>query len=308
MEDPPEGNVVMKIQIVSDLHFEFGQLEDNYEKICKAEADVLILAGDITSQDTVVDDLLRFQDDSGKEIMFVPGNHEYYGSTRKRLDEEMLLTESINKKVHILLERDVCIGGVCFIGSTGWWDGSSGSIGHQQKMGLNDFRMVYDICDEGNLDGVVWGRKAQTYLSSRMYWLRHHMPDMKLCVITHHFPHHRSIHPHFAGSPLNPCFYNSWEWMIEKYRPEIWCHGHTHAPFDYTVGASDGHPHLKDPEDTKRTRVICNPQGYAQEYSVPKKNIEDYYTDHGLEITEADYNIYKQVENMSFNPEFVIEL
>lgn len=297
----------MKIQIVSDLHLEFGKLEENYKKICDAEADILILAGDISSHDAIVDDVLRLQEDSGKRIIFVPGNHEYYGSTRKRLDKEMLLMEDINPKVHVLLERDITISGICFLGSTGWWDGSSGMIGTVQKMGLNDFRMIYDLCDEGNLDGVVWGRKAQTYLSSRMHWLRHNMPDMKLCVVTHHYPHNRSIHPHFAGSQLNPCFGNRWEWMFERYRPELWIHGHTHAPFNYTVGANDGHPHLRG-DDERRSRVVCNPQGYPMEYAIPKDKIQDYYDDNGVELLHPDLEIYTTTENKVFDPELVIEL
>jgi len=38
--------------------------------------------------------------------------------------------------------------------------------------------------------------------------------------------------------------------VIEKYRPELWVHGHTHVPCDYE---------LFD------TRIICNPGGYPEE-------------------------------------------
>jgi predicted phosphodiesterase len=298
----------MKIQVVSDLHLEFGRIDKLYDEMCAAEADVLVLAGDITSSDAVVEDINQIQEDSGKRVIFVPGNHEYYRASRKSLDKEMKMLESINKKVHVLLEEDICLGGVCFIGSTGWWDGSNGAIGMQQKQGLNDFRMIYDLMDEGNLDGVVWGRKAQTYISGRMHWLRHNMPDMKICVITHHYPHNRSLHAHFRGSPLNTCFGNRWEWMFEKYRPELWIHGHTHMPFDYTVGQADGHPHLRDETDTKRSRIVCNPQGYLQEHAVPKGTIMDYYSNHGLSLTDADIEIYTTTENKGFEPQKVVEL
>ena len=163
----------------------------------------------------------------------------------------------MNSHIHVLIEKDVCIGNVCFIGSTGWWDSSGGPITETVKCGLNDFRLIYDLMDEGNLDGIVWGRKAQTYLSSRMHWLRHNMPDMKLCVVTHHYPHYLSLAPEFAGSPINTCFGNRWEWMIERYQPEFWIHGHTHNVFDYIVEGDD---------PTKKTRIVCNPQGYPHEY------------------------------------------
>jgi Icc-related predicted phosphoesterase len=297
----------MKIQIVSDLHMEFGHIDKLYKEICSAEADVLILAGDISSSDAIVEDINRIQIDSGKRVIFVPGNHEYYRSSRKTLDSEMMTLEDINPNIHVLMERDICIEGICFMGTTGWWDGSNGSIGVNQRQGLNDFRMIYDLCDEGNLDGVVWGRKAKTYLSSRMYWLRHHLPDTKLCVITHHYPHNRSLHPAFTGSPLNACFGNRWEWMFKDYRPELWIHGHTHNSFDYTVDANDGHPHLNS-DDKRKSRVVCNPQGYMSEHAVPKGNIVDYYSNHGMELTEADLHIYQTTENTAFEPQKIVEL
>jgi predicted phosphohydrolase len=298
----------MKIQIVSDLHNEFGVVKKNYDAICSGDADVLVLAGDISSNEEIVDDILHFQEDSGKHIVFVPGNHEYYRTSRKALDKEMFLLEDINPKVHVLIEKDFCMGGVCFLGSTGWWDGSFGSIGVNQINGLNDFRMIYDLMDEGNLDGIKWGRMAQTYLSGRMHYMRHNFPDTKLCVVTHHYPTERSIHPAFAGSPLNACFCNNWEWMIDKYRPELWIHGHTHMPFDYTMGSCDGHPHLRDKDDTKRTRIVCNPQGYPKEYGVPKAGLQAYFDSKDMELLDSDLEIYTTTENVEFEPQKVVEL
>lgn len=247
----------MRVQCVSDLHTEFGIVERLHDSMIKTKADVLILAGDIACHNTITYMLCEIQELSGKEIIFVPGNHCYYGTTRKTLDKELYDIKNLNRHIHVLIEKDICIGNVCFIGSTGWWDGSGGSITETVKHGLNDFRLIYDLMDEGNLDGIVWGRKAQTYLSSRMHWLRHNMPDMKLCVVTHHYPHYLSLAPEFAGSPINTCFGNRWEWMIERYQPEFWIHGHTHNVFDYIVEGDD---------PTKKTRIVCNPQGYPHEY------------------------------------------
>ena len=297
----------MKIQVVSDTHFEFGMVDHLYKKMIETPADVLVLPGDIAGEDEIMDRLLDIQEHSGKQIIFVPGNHEYYHTSRKTLDEELSHIKHLNQNIHVLTERDVCIGGVCFLGSTGWWDGSGGHLGLTVKHGLNDFRMIYDLMDEGNLDGVAWGRKAKTYLSSRMHWMRHNMPDMKLCVVTHHYPHPRSLSPQFAGSPLNVCFGNRWEWMIERYRPELWLHGHTHEPFDYIVKENDGHPH-KPIVDERVTRIICNPQGYPSQSATPPDVIEKYYKDRGFELDPASMNIYQTVENYSFDPCKIVEL
>src|SRR5262249_38300974 len=67
-------------------------------------------------------------------------------------------------------------------------------------------------------------------------------------VVTHFAPSRLSIHPRFAGSPINPCFASDLAPRIERWQPQFWLHGHTHDSFDYRIG---------------RTRVVCNPRGYA---------------------------------------------
>jgi Icc-related predicted phosphoesterase len=69
-------------------------------------------------------------------------------------------------------------------------------------------------------------------------------------VITHHAPSPRSIHPRFAGSPLNACFVSDAERLIDARRVQLWIHGHTHDSFDYRVAG---------------TRVVCNARGYAKD-------------------------------------------
>jgi len=36
--------------------------------------------------------------------------------------------------------------------------------------------------------------------------------------------------------------------FILEHQPRLWIHGHTHESFDYKIG---------------KTRVVCNPRGYA---------------------------------------------
>jgi len=130
----------MKIQICSDLHLEFGTNENLYTKMVSTDADVLVLAGDISNSGDIIDVLKEIQLDSEKKVIFVPGNHDYYGSSRKNLDK--MFYSMSERDIHVLIERDICIGNVCFIGSTGWWDGSNGHVGLTVKNALNDFRLM----------------------------------------------------------------------------------------------------------------------------------------------------------------------
>lgn len=295
----------MKIQVVSDLHFEFGCIDSNYEKMIETPADVLVLAGDIAASNTIIPLLQDIAEDApDKEVLFVPGNHEYYGTKRVKLDKELM--EISNGNLHILLERDICMSGHVFIGTTGWWDGSGGTLGETVRHGLNDFRMIHDIHENGG-DGIWWGQKARTFIDSRLYFYRANFPNMKRVVVTHHFPHRRSIAPQFRGSCLNVCFYNAWEDIIKEYRPELWIHGHTHCDFDYLVKDNDGHPHV-DIVDNRVTRIVCNPQGYPEEFAVPKEKILAHYNKENLTLTDESYAIYKTTENQNFDPCKVVEI
>ena len=83
-------------------------------------------------------------------------------------------------------------------------------------------------------------------------WLRERLAtphDGPTVVITHHAPSPRSIHPRFAGSLLNACFVSDLEGLVGGQSAQLWIHGHTHDSFDYRV---------------ERTRVVCNPRGYAR--------------------------------------------
>ena len=287
----------MKIQIFSDIHREFGVIDNLYDKIVNTDADVIVSAGDYSSYGRIVDDLLQLQKDSGKTIIHVNGNHEYYHSSRKEVDNKLKTINQLNDKIHVLIDDDVIIGNIAFIGSTGWWDGSNGDIGLAAKNGLNDFRLISDLTDKSNRDGIVWGENSAKYLSNKMKFFRKNFPDTKLCVVTHHYPHPRSLSRKYTGSPLNVCFGNRWEWMIEKYQPEMWIHGHTHDGFNYTVSEYDP---TKEYKDLKKTQVICNPQGY------PTKNAR--LKDGRDGSKSEDYDYYESTENHNYDPQLVVEL
>ena len=71
----------------------------------------------------------------------------------------------------------------------------------------------------------------------------------KFVVVGHHTPSTFSIHPKYRGHTLMNGAYSSdlSELMLDRPCIKLWVHGHTHDPFDYTIG---------------ETRVVCNPRGY----------------------------------------------
>ena len=71
----------MKIQIISDVHLEFGSFELPNEK-----CDVLIAAGDIG----VGLEGLEWLQTLDMPIIYVAGNHEYWGYDMHELQEDLI--------------------------------------------------------------------------------------------------------------------------------------------------------------------------------------------------------------------------
>ena len=61
-------------------------------------------------------------------------------------------------------------------------------------------------------------------------------------------PSIRSIADRYKSDPVSPAFASNMDDFILEHQPRLWIHGHIHESFDYEIG---------------KTRVVCNPRGYA---------------------------------------------
>ena len=100
----------MRIQIVSDLHTE----QDNPPPPLAPGADMITVAGDLGP--VVVDEW-----NVAKHILYVPGNHEFFGSDADEA-REILAGQCRIHAVTLLDRAAVTIEGVRFIGATLWTD------------------------------------------------------------------------------------------------------------------------------------------------------------------------------------------
>jgi predicted phosphodiesterase len=237
----------MKLNILSDLHLSQAGLPWP-----DTEADAAILAGDIARPEQA----LQWACGLGKPVLYVPGNHEFYGGsipgTLRRLRELCAGTQ-----VQVLDRDEVRIGGVRFLGATLWTDflldgdGEGRAVAVETALRLmRDFQRIH--ADEAQTELFTPEHCAASFARDAA-WLAgklaqpHAGPTV---VITHHAPSRRSIHPRFAGSPLNACFVSDAQHLLDGERAQLWVHGHTHDTFDYALNG---------------TRVVCNPRGYARD-------------------------------------------
>jgi hypothetical protein len=192
----------------------------------------------------------------GKPALYVPGNHEFYGgSLEGRLAELRALTEGT--PVRLLHDDEVVIAGVRILGTPLWTEFRLPGL--EPEAGLpaavqaatsfmRDFSRIR--LREGE-DALLRADDCAALFARHSRWLRERLAQPHpgpTVVISHHAPSMRSIHPRFAGSPVNLCFVSDAEHLLAG--ADLWIHGHTHDSFDYRVGA---------------TRVVCNPRGYLRE-------------------------------------------
>lgn len=229
----------MKIALMSDIHLEFGTYRPRNEE----GADVLILAGDITTRDFYPE----FFQQAGEEfphVLYVLGNHEYYS---QRFEEvEGIFRKYLPSNVHLLNREFFTLEDVLFLGATLWTPLRNNPIVKQRITDkMSDFRIIRYGSGKFTADAhIAEHQKDMAFLSSSM------QKGSKIVVITHHTPTMGSCSEHYRDEHIvNAAFHNDLEeFILDHPQIRVWCHGHTHHACDYMVGS---------------TRVLCKPRGYA---------------------------------------------
>ena len=236
----------MKINVLSDLHLGVSEMERPIN-----DADLVILAGDIGPPRQAASWALRLD----KPVLYVLGNHEFYGGHIDTTAGE-LKRLCAGTRVQVLDNDECVIAGVRFLGTMLWTDFDLFGAGaarqaamDEAQLRLRDFSRIRAGQAANEMftpaDSVALFLRQRDWLAQRLA-APHAGPTV---VVTHHAPSPRSIHPRFAGSPLNACFVSDIEALAGAERVQWWIHGHTHDSFSYRVNG---------------TRVVCNPRGYAR--------------------------------------------
>ena len=132
----------MRIRVLSDLHLEFqGWMPP------AATADVVVLAGDVHVGADGLDWAQR--QFAGAPVVYVPGNHEYYGSDLSEMLTELRVAAR-GRGIHLLDGDEIIIDGVRFLGATLWTDFELyGPEPHEvaramaaAQQGMRDYRVI----------------------------------------------------------------------------------------------------------------------------------------------------------------------
>jgi predicted phosphodiesterase len=237
----------MKLLVLSDLHLSVQGMPPP-----QADADVVVLAGDVARPAQAI----AWAQSLGKPVLYVPGNHEFYGGSIEGTRRELKrLAEGT--QVRILDNDEHRIGQVRFLGSTLWSDFLIDGPGAPRERAVtqalrdvHDFRRIR-LDDDG--EALFTPDASAALFDANAAWLQERLRTPwagPTVVVTHHAPSPRSVHPRFVGSPLNACFASDLERLLNGELAGLWIHGHMHHSVDYEV---------------RGTRVLCNPRGYGRD-------------------------------------------
>jgi predicted phosphodiesterase len=227
----------MRLQLLSDLHFEFHRDGGRafVDSLDPNGVDVLVLAGDIAVADGIPDALqLLCQRYHAASVVYVHGNHEFYSSDRETVHALTRAAREANPNLVWLDVGMAEIAGHRFLGAPLWFARHADE--NRLKRGMTDFSEIRGF------ESWVHPENAR---SIGFFEEQLRPGDI---VVSHHLPSQKSVAPRYAGHPLNPFFVCDLEALILERRPRLWLHGHTHNSVRTKLG---------------ETTLLCNPFGYA---------------------------------------------
>ncbi len=235
----------MKLHILGDVHVEFEAFDPP-----DTDADVVLLAGDIhVGQKGLAWAAAKFPT---KPVVYVLGNHEYYGQALPKHTERMK-ARCAGSNVQVLENATLTLDGITFLGCTLWTDfellGDPRIAGYAATQKMNDYRKIRVSPSYRRL------RSLDTAIEHRrsLRWLKTTLASgdpAKTVVVTHHAPSPRSLAARYSEDILSAAFASDLDDFVSACGAALWVHGHLHCSSDYVLG---------------RTRVVCNPRGYPDE-------------------------------------------
>lgn len=248
----------MKFDLISDIHLDANRnMLPVWELVPNEGSDVLIICGDLAEISNIhlIRDFLKEARLMYEKVIYLAGNHEYYGTSIQHGDEKL---EDLCARcgVNFFQKTSLIIDDYAFIGATLWTDMNKGDPAtmHGIKQMIADFTYItYE--DEINGPRHIFSAEdcCKEFRHTMLYFENEceRLDDKKVILLTHHAMSSRSIASRYATAfVMNGAFYSDAEdFFIRHKNVKVHCHGHMHLPFHYRIPESG-------------VEVYCNPYGY----------------------------------------------
>lgn len=240
------------VYILSDLHLEFADWTPDPAAI--AAADLIVLAGDIGVGTTGL--YWAARSFPGKPVVYVAGNHEFYGGNISRTSVELRATARDLGITYLdNSEQRFEFPGyppLRVLGATLWTDfllfgrDRLAEALQAAKARISDFGCI-------TFGTTGWMLPAQSAIlhQASVAWLTDRLAesfDGTTLVVTHHLPSWQVIAERYQDDILSPAFASNLDQLIKQ--ADMWICGHSHSCFDRRIGAC---------------RVVSNQRGYPGE-------------------------------------------
>lgn len=262
----------MLIAQASDLHLEFGEITLPN----KQGAKVLILSGDILIAEVLHNHsitemsshtfgilsvnqtqaikfrtFLRHVSEEYEYVIYVLGNHEYYGGKFPDAIKWMQDEFKNYKNIYLLEDSQMDIDGITFLGGTLWTSMNNRDPMTMQVIRnmMNDFNLIRN--SEENYRKLMPVDVARKHTKTVEYIKQtvESDPSKRYVVVGHHGPTPLSINDMYKADYHTNGGYASdlSQFIIDHPQIKLWTAGHTHFAHRYYMG---------------ETLVACNPRGY----------------------------------------------
>jgi predicted phosphodiesterase len=241
----------MKIKVLSDLHLEHRQNQPPFQV---GTGEILILAGDILCAKYLKKNgplksvFVEFLNDCSrnyKHVLYIKGNHEYYGYNYEGTSKT--IKDYLPDNIHLLDTETFTYNGWNFICFTFWTDFRNENVLEmmEAECNMNDYKVIRIGRNYRKLradDTLNFHKESKKYLLNQLQTL-----NKNVFVISHHAPSYQSVPQQFKKHANGAYCSNLDDLIINHPQIKYWVHGHTHNHFDYNI---------------EQCRVICNPGGY----------------------------------------------
>lgn len=259
-----------RLLVLSDLHLDKASQSSKaefLERLKTTDYDAALITGDLSVAASLSGHLAEIAKSSGLPVIFTTGNHDYYGSSFREVDQAIKTVCSEHPNLIALGSGEIIelSRSTCMVGHRGWYDGLAGSgtktnVENPDRFAIEDFR---------NLGRTAFFRKINELGEDSAGYFRRVLPLALSChrqvlLATHVPPFTQGIRydgkgcvwnrqPFFANQTLGKLIWGISK-RISQSSPNRRIHvyaGHTHSASKITLrpnlsmivaGARPGYP------------------------------------------------------------------